>query len=137
MEALLAAELPDGVGWQFEPKWDGFRCLAFRDGAEVTLTSKSGKPLARYFPDVVAMLASLKTERFVLDGELVIQWATPCRSTRFSCACIRPKVGSASWPRRRPPQLMTFDLLEFDGNSLAGADLGRTPRRAREIFRKN
>jgi len=57
MEALLAAELPDGAGWQFEPKWDGFRCLARRDGAEVTLTSKSGKPLARYFPDVVAMLA--------------------------------------------------------------------------------
>jgi len=52
MEALLAAELPDGEGWQFEPKWDGFRCLARRDGDEVTLTSKSGKPLARYFPDV-------------------------------------------------------------------------------------
>ena len=45
MEALLAAELPEGEGWQFEPKWDGFRCLARRDGDEVTLTSKSGKPL--------------------------------------------------------------------------------------------
>ena len=57
MEALLAAELPEGEGWQFEPKWDGFRCLARRDGDEVTLTSKSGKPLGRYFPDVVEMLA--------------------------------------------------------------------------------
>ena len=56
MEALLAAELPDGEGWQYEPKWDGFRCLARRDGDEVTLTSKSGKPLARYFPEVVEML---------------------------------------------------------------------------------
>ena len=50
MEALLAAELPDGDGWQFEPKWDGFRCLARRDGDEVTLTSKSGKPLGALFP---------------------------------------------------------------------------------------
>src|SRR3954451_19800109 len=72
MEALLAAELPDGEGWQFEPKWDGFRCLAKRDGAEVTLTSKSGKPLARYFPEVVDMLSSLKDQHFLLDGELII-----------------------------------------------------------------
>ena len=63
MEALLAAELPEGEGWQFEPKWDGFRCLARRDGDEVTLTSKSGKPLARYFPEVVEMLAALKAKR--------------------------------------------------------------------------
>ena len=54
MEALLAAELPDGDGWQYEPKWDGFRCLAVRDGGDVALTSKSGKPLGRYFPEVVA-----------------------------------------------------------------------------------
>ena len=72
MEALLAAELPDGDGWQFEPKWDGFRCLARRDGADVSLISKSGKPLARYFPDVVAMLADLKSTQFLLDGELII-----------------------------------------------------------------
>ena len=72
MEALLAAELPDGDGWQFEPKWDGFRCLARRDGAEVTLTSKSGKPLARYFPEVVDTLSQLKANQFLLDGELII-----------------------------------------------------------------
>ena len=59
MEALLAAELPGGKGWQYEPKWDGFRCLARRCGDEVTLTSKAGKPLARYFPEVVEMLAAL------------------------------------------------------------------------------
>src|SRR4051794_31571293 len=60
MEALLATELPEGEGWQYEPKWDGFRCLARRDGDEITLTSKSGKPLARYFPDIVEMLGRLK-----------------------------------------------------------------------------
>src|SRR5436305_11934412 len=72
MEALLAAELPEGEGWQFEPKWDGFRCLARRDGAEVTLTSKSGKPLARYFPEVVQMLLGLRERQFLIDGELII-----------------------------------------------------------------
>src|SRR3954454_2620262 len=71
-EALLAAELPEGEGWQFEPKWDGFRCLARRDGDDVTLTSKSGKPLARYFPEVVEMLSRVKARQFLLDGELII-----------------------------------------------------------------
>src|SRR3954467_5722202 len=72
MEAKLAETLPDGPGWQFEPKWDGFRCLAFRAGAEVDLRAKSGKKLARYFPDMAAALAALAPDRFVLDGELVI-----------------------------------------------------------------
>src|SRR5206468_13087244 len=72
MEALLAAELPEGKGWQFEPKWDGFRCLARRDGEAVSLTSKSGKPLARYFPDVVEVLRRTADKRFLIDGELII-----------------------------------------------------------------
>ena len=72
MEAMLAAELPTGGGWQYEPKWDGFRCLARRKGAEVELTSKSGKPLGRYFPEIVELLAGLKQEDFLLDGELII-----------------------------------------------------------------
>ena len=54
MEALSVEEIPIGEDWQYEPKWDGFRCLAFRDGDEVQLQSKAGQPLARYFPDVVA-----------------------------------------------------------------------------------
>ena len=72
MEAELAAELPAGDGWIYEPKWDGFRCLAFRDGAEIDLRSKAGKPLGRYFPDVVEAMAALSPKRFVLDGEIVI-----------------------------------------------------------------
>ncbi len=72
MEALLASKLPDGEGWQFEPKWDGFRCLAKRDGDTVTLTSKSGKPLARYFPEVVELLKTTSEQRFLIDGELII-----------------------------------------------------------------
>jgi ATP-dependent DNA ligase len=72
MEAESAAELPEGAGWQYEPKWDGFRCLAFRSGDEVELRSKSGKPLARYFPDVAETVRSLGARRFVLDGEIVV-----------------------------------------------------------------
>jgi ATP-dependent DNA ligase len=72
MEALPASELPAGPEWQYEPKWDGFRCLAFRDGNKVDLQSKSGKPLTRYFPEFVAALLELKAHRFVLDGEIVI-----------------------------------------------------------------
>src|SRR3954452_13012410 len=72
MEAKLVGELPQEPGWQFEPKWDGFRCLAFRAGDEVDLRAKSGKPLARYFPEVVEFVRALKPERFVIDGELAI-----------------------------------------------------------------
>ncbi|HJS41801.1 MAG TPA: ATP-dependent DNA ligase [Sphingomicrobium sp.] len=72
MEALLAEELPTGPGWQYEPKWDGFRCIAARSGSEVELWSKSGKPLGRYFPEVAAMIRRLKERDFVIDGELLI-----------------------------------------------------------------
>ena len=72
MEARPATELPSGPEWQYEPKWDGFRCLAFRDGKRVDLMSKSQKPLTRYFPEMAAALAALKAERFILDGEIVI-----------------------------------------------------------------
>lgn len=72
MEAKRATALPDGDNWQFEPKWDGFRCLVFRDGEDVALMSKGGKPLGRYFPDVVAAVRAFGAKRFVLDGELVV-----------------------------------------------------------------
>src|SRR5947207_11955748 len=72
MEARLVAGIPAGPQWQYEPKWDGFRCLAFREGKKVELQSKSGQVLTRYFPEIVAALAGLKADRFVLDGELVV-----------------------------------------------------------------
>src|SRR5438874_12550126 len=72
MEAKLADDLPAEPGWRFEPKWDGFRCLAFRAGDEIELKAKSGKPLARYFPDMVAALQALPVAGFVVDGELTI-----------------------------------------------------------------
>ena len=72
MEARPAEELPQGKEWQYEPKWDGFRCLAFRDGKKVELQSKSQKPLTRYFPELAASLAKLAATKFILDGEIVI-----------------------------------------------------------------
>ncbi len=72
MEAQTVNALPEGTGYQFEPKWDGFRALCFRDGGEVVLQSKSGQPLARYFPEVASGALRVVATRFVLDGELVV-----------------------------------------------------------------
>src|SRR6266480_3461046 len=72
MEAKSVEKLPVGDDWQYEPKWDGFRCLAFRDGDRVDLQSKSGQPLARYFPELVDALLKLKAKLFVIDSEIVV-----------------------------------------------------------------
>ena len=72
MEAKLVTELPKDSGWQFEPKWDGFRCLAFRAGGDVEIKAKSGKSLSRFFPEVLENLRAVSPKTFVLDGELVI-----------------------------------------------------------------
>src|SRR6476619_895313 len=72
MEALSVEKITEGDGWQYEPKWDGFRCLAFRDGQKIELQSKAGQPLARYFPEIVEAAAELKPAKFVLDGEIVV-----------------------------------------------------------------
>ncbi len=73
MEARAVKEIPEGSQWQYEPKWDGFRCIAFRDGENVALQSKSGQPLERYFPEIVEALLAVKSERFIIDGELTIE----------------------------------------------------------------
>jgi ATP-dependent DNA ligase len=73
MEARTAVEVPEGKGWVYEPKWDGFRCLAFRDGQKLVLQSKAGQPLGRYFPELVQVLLQLSAQQFVLDGEIVIE----------------------------------------------------------------
>jgi ATP-dependent DNA ligase len=127
MEALLAAELPDGDGWQYEPKWDGFRCLACRDGAEVTLTSKSGKPLGRYFPEVVAMLGGLKARRFLLDGELIIPVGDALAFDALQLRLHPVESRVRKLARETPAELMAFDLLALDGKSFV--DLPLSERR--------
>jgi len=137
MEALLAAELPEGDGWQFEPKWDGFRCLAKRDGADITLTSKSGKPLARYFPEVVEMLAKLKSKRFVIDGELIIPLGDAMSFDALQLRLHPAESRIRKLAKETPAQIMAFDLLELDGTSLIGEPLTKRRQALELFFRKN
>ena len=123
MEALLAAELPDGPGWQYEPKWDGFRCIAQRDGDEVTLTSKSGKPLARYFPEVVEMLRGTEEERFILDGELIIPVGDALSFDALQLRLHPAESRIRKLSAQTPAELMAFDLLEAGGKSLISEPL--------------
>ena len=136
MEAKLVSELPEGQGWQFEPKWDGFRCLAYRAGNDVELRAKSGKPLARYFPEIVAMLKTLPQPEFVLDGELAI----PVDDT-LSFDALQMRIHPAASRITRlaaetPAILILFDmLLDAKGNSLIEAPLVER-RTALEAFYK-
>jgi ATP-dependent DNA ligase len=137
MEALLAAELPAGRGWQFEPKWDGFRCLARRDGDQVTLTSKSGKPLARYFPDVAEMLRKLKAKQFLLDGELIIPVGDALSFEELQLRLHPAESRVRKLAAAHAAELMAFDLLELDGNRLAELPLSRRREKLEQFFRKN
>ena len=137
MEALLAAELPEGNGWQFEPKWDGFRCLAQRDGGEVTLTSKSGKPLARYFPEVVDMLSSVKAKRFLLDGELIIPVGDVLSFDALQMRLHPAESRVRRLSKETPAELMVFDLLELDGESLTDLPLRQRRKHLENFYRKN
>src|SRR5579872_5447320 len=123
MEAKSETALPSGDGWQFEPKFDGFRCLAFRAGAEVALFAKSGKPLGRYFPEVIARLAALPPPRFVLDGELVIKGGD------FDALQLRLHPAESRIRRlaaETPATLVLFDLLvSASGRDLSGEPLYR------------
>lgn len=134
MEAKLVAELPEGKQWQYEPKWDGFRCLAFRDGTKIDLMSKAGKPLVRYFPDVVALLNRVKAKRFVLDGEIVVP-----EGSSFSFDQLLQRIHPAKsrvemLSREHPASLIVFDLLvDARGKSLVGQPLAER-REALEAF---
>ena len=114
MEAMSASELPSGSNWQYEPKWDGFRCLAFRDGAKIDLESKSGKPLTRYFPDLVDALAGLKAQKFVLDGEIVIP-VDGSPSFDHLLMRIHPAASRVlKLSKETPSVFIVFDLLVDD-----------------------
>src|SRR3954466_8191625 len=114
MEAKSVEKLPSGEQWQYEPKWDGFRCLAFRDDNQVDLQSKSGQPLARYFPEVVAALLHLKAKQFVIDGEIVV----PVKG-KFSFDDLLMRIHPAASRIKKlaeetPAKLIVFDLLVDD-----------------------
>ncbi|WP_255602341.1 ATP-dependent DNA ligase [Polymorphobacter megasporae] len=123
MEAKLVAALPDGDGWQYEPKWDGFRCVAFRDGGDVALMSKSGKPLQRFFPEIEALVARLAADRFVLDGEVIV---TIDGALAFDAlqARLHPAASRiAKLSRETPAQFIVFDCLAAGGQDLTAEPL--------------
>jgi ATP-dependent DNA ligase len=130
MEARSAEALPNEPGeWQFEPKWDGFRCLAFRQGGAVELKGKSGASLARFFPEVVATLLDVPFERFVVDGELVIEL-----NGRITFDGLQARLHPAASRIRRlsvetPARLILFDMLVGPNSSDLGA-LPLTERRS-------
>ncbi len=135
-------KIPEGDHWQYEPKWDGFRCLVFRDGEKVELQSKSGQPLARYFPEVVGNVLSLKPRQFVLDGEIVIPVGKD-----FSFDDLLQRIHPAESRVRKlakefPATLIVFDLLvDEKGRLLAGEPLserrGRLEAFASKHFAEN
>src|SRR4029434_5556966 len=117
MEARSVEEIPTGDEWQYEPKWDGFRCLAFRNGDEIFLQSKNGQPLARYFPDVAANVAKLRQRQLVLAGVLVMPISGALSfdelQLRLHPAASRVQKLAAA----HPAVYIVFDLLAEDGKS--------------------
>src|SRR3954469_1918864 len=120
MLARLARELPLG-DYVYEPKWDGFRCLAFRDGDDVDLRSRNDRPLARYFPEVVEALLALPARRVALDGELVV---TSGNGFDFEALLARLHPAASRVERLRtetPASFVAFDLIAVGGESLVDA----------------
>jgi ATP-dependent DNA ligase len=113
MLARLERELPRD-GYLYEPKWDGFRCLVFRDGGEVDLRSRNQRPLARYFPELVRAFAGLPSPRFVLDGEIVVEGDFEALLRRLHPAASRAERLSIE----TPASFMAFDLLARDERDL-------------------
>ena len=134
MLAKATDAVPEGEGWQFEPKWDGFRCIVFRDGDDIVLGSRNERPLTRYFPELIGPMCDEFPERVVIDGELVI--ATPdgldfdALQQRIHPAESRIKKLAAE----TPATFVVFDLLADDrGKDLTGLTL-RERREKLEAF---
>jgi ATP-dependent DNA ligase len=137
MEALSVDQIPEGPAWQYEPKWDGFRCLAFRDGARVELQSKSCQSLTRYFPDLLTALGSLTAERFVLDGEIVVP-----RGRTFSFDDLLQRIHPAASRVKKlaaetPALLIVFDLLAEGESAYVNETLTERRKRLEAFARKN
>ena len=134
MEALATTVLPTGDGWLYEPKWDGFRCVAFRDRETIALQSKAGQPLTRYFPEIVEAVRALPAERLVLDGELVL-----FREGRVDFDGLLQRIHPAASRVTRlaaetPCTYLVFDLLVDDTGAALTAQTLAERRRRLEAF---
>ena len=134
MLAKLSAELPEGDGWLFEPKWDGFRVIVFREGADVYLQSRDGKPLNRYFPELAAPLAAQLPDRVVLDGEIVIAGS---EGLDFDALLqrIHPAASRVSMlAQQTPASVVLWDLMAVGDEDLRGAPLEDRRRRLEQML---
>ena len=137
MEALSVDAIPVGKEWQYEPKWDGFRALAFRDGDKIEIQSKSGRLMTRYFPELVAALGALKARKFVLDGELAVP-----AGRAFSFDALLQRIHPAASRVRRlavetPVLFIVFDLLVgAEGRALTGKPLSERRRELESFYEK-
>ena len=137
MEARSVDRLPRGAEWQYEPKWDGFRCLIFRDGSHVELQSKSCKSLTRYFPDIVAAAKQLKSRTFVLDGELAVPHGKHL-SFDDLLQRIHPAASRVAMLAKQTPALfIAFDLLSDAKASLLKMPLAQRRPALEEFARRN
>ncbi|MFO1090715.1 MAG: ATP-dependent DNA ligase [Hyphomicrobiales bacterium] len=119
MEAEPVDKIPTGDGWLYEPKYDGFRCIAFRDAASVHLQSKNQRPLERYFPELAQGLAALPATRFVLDGEIVVE-GEPFETLQLRLHPAQSRIEKLA--AQFPATLIAFDLLvDGDGRDLTDA----------------
>jgi ATP-dependent DNA ligase len=134
MEAKSMGTIPAGAEWQYEPKWDGFRCIAFREGQTVELQSKAGQTLTRYFPELVAALLKLKAQKFVLDGEIIVLIGGKL-SFDDLLQRIHPAASRvAKLSEQHPAQFVLFDILVDDrGRSLVHQPLAMR-RQSLETF---
>src|SRR5436190_16963770 len=135
--AKSVAEIPSGEGWVYEPKWDGFRCLGFRDGDEVVLQSKAGQPLGRYFPEIVDALMELPASKFVLDGEIIVR-----DSHGLDFDALLQRIHPAASRIRKlsqetPATYLVFDLLVNEkGVALTAEPLSHRRMLLQEFARK-
>ena len=137
MDALSVDTIPEGENWQYEPKWDGFRCLVFRDGAHLELQSKSGQSLTRYFPELVQAVSALKARRFVIDGEIVVP-----QGRAFSFDALLQRIHPAASRVKKlaaetPALLIVFDLLAEGSENLTPAPLAERRSRLQAFAHKN
>jgi ATP-dependent DNA ligase len=127
--AKSARELPAGEDWCYEPKWDGFRTIVFRDGDEVHVQSRNGKPMNRYFPDVVEQALALPAQRYVLDGEMVVT-VDGVQEFDLLSQRIHPAASRVErLAKETPADLVAFDLLAEGDEALL--ELPYTERRER------
>jgi ATP-dependent DNA ligase len=136
MEAKRVEVIPSGEGWQFEPKWDGFRAVVFRDGDTLAIQSKAGQPLGRYFPELVEAFLSLKAKQFVLDGEIVV----PVDGA-LSFDDLLQRIHPAESRIRKlaeatPAHFFAFDLLYAGGKLLADQPIEKRRDQLESFFAK-